>query len=109
MTRWNLLRDASTGIRPHIPDFLVLAVEIPIMSNKDQFDIGMPPPGGDKNYGGALIGINWAVFAPANIFVALRIYTRLKISHNLGWDDGMIVLAQVRPASECFISDKKIG
>ena len=68
------------------------------MSNKDQYDVGTPPAGGDKNFGGILIGINWAVFGPANIFVALRVYTRLRISHNLGWDDGMIVLAQVSQA-----------
>lgn len=65
------------------------------MSNYDHFDSGKPPPDGDKNYAGILIGVNWAVFGPATIVVALRVYTRLRISHNIGWDDAMIVLAQV--------------
>ena len=70
------------------------------MSNHDQFDSGKPPPEGDKNYAGVLIGVNWAVFAPATFVVALRVYTRWRISHNIGWDDAMIVLAQVSIAEE---------
>ena len=65
------------------------------MSNKDQYDVGLPPTDGDKNYGGILIGVNWAVFIPATFFVALRIFTRVKISHNLGWDDAMMVFTAV--------------
>ena len=77
------------------------------MSNNDQYDVGTRPLDGDKNYGGILVGINWAVFVPANIFVALRIYTRVKISHNIGWDDGMIALAQVSRASKWCILERK--
>ena len=50
---------------------------------------------GDRNLGPVLLGINWAVFSPSTIIVCLRVITRIWITHNFGWDDAIIVLAQV--------------
>lgn len=60
-------------------------------------NMGPPPPsGGDnRNLGPILIGINWMVFGPATVLVALRLITRKWITHNFGWDDITILLAQV--------------
>lgn len=63
----------------------------------------MPPPDGNRNLGPALVGINWGVFAPSWILVALRLVTRIWISHNFGWDDATILFAQVRCA---FVATK---
>lgn len=54
------------------------------------------PSSGDTNLGPVLIGVNWAVFSPSTILVCLRVITRIWITHNFGWDDAVIVLAQVR-------------
>ena len=54
------------------------------------------PSSGDTNFGPVLIGVNWAVFSPSTILVFLRVITRIWITHNFGWDDAVIVLAQVR-------------
>ncbi|KAL9128788.1 MAG: hypothetical protein Q9217_002597 [Psora testacea] len=59
-----------------------------------------PPPERDRNLGPVLIGVNWAVFGPSWIFVILRLITRIWISHNFGWDDAVMVLAQVRSTSD---------
>ena len=57
------------------------------------------PPDGDRNYGAILTGVNWAVFGPSWIFVILRSISRIWISHNFGWDDAVMVFAQVRNTS----------
>ena len=51
---------------------------------------------GDRNLGPVLLGVNWAVFGPSTVIVGLRVVTRLWITHNFGWDDATILLAQVR-------------
>ena len=56
-----------------------------------------PASGGDnRNLGPVVVGINWMVFGPATVMVALRLITRKWITHNFGWDDVTILLAQVR-------------
>ena len=56
---------------------------------------GVPPPDGDRNLGPVLIGVNWAIFTPSWIAVILRSITRIWISRNFGWDDAVMVFAQV--------------
>lgn len=51
---------------------------------------------GDTNLGPVILGVNWAVFSPSTILVCLRVITRIWITHNFGWDDAVIILAQVR-------------
>ncbi|KAK3176114.1 hypothetical protein OEA41_007436 [Lepraria neglecta] len=53
------------------------------------------PSSGDTNFGPVLIGVNWAVFGPSTILVGLRLVTRVWITHNFGWDDTLILLAQI--------------
>ena len=50
---------------------------------------------GDTNLGPVIIGVNWAVFSPSTTLVCLRVITRIWITHNFGWDDAVIILAQV--------------
>lgn len=64
------------------------------------------PSSGDDNLGPMLIGVNWAVFGPSTIIVGLRLLTRIWITHNFGWDDAMILFAQVKrtlvvPEGDC--------
>lgn len=67
-------------------------------NNHDNARIGTYPPDGDRNWGGVLLGINWAVFTPALIVVCLRLYSRAWFTHNLGWDDLFMVITEVRRA-----------
>ena len=53
------------------------------------------PSQGDRNLGSLLIGLNWAVFGSSTIIVCLRLITRVWITHNFGWDDAVMLLAQV--------------
>ena len=55
-----------------------------------------PPPDGDQNRKGALIGMVVGSVTFAGIFVALRMYTRLCLIKMVRWDDWTIVIAWVR-------------
>lgn len=48
------------------------------------------------NLGPIFLGVDWAIFSLSTIIVALRLYTRLFITHNLGLDDATIALTQAR-------------
>ena len=54
------------------------------------------PSFGDTNLGPVILGVNCAVFSSSTILVWLRVITRVWITHNFGWDDAVIILAQVR-------------
>ena len=54
------------------------------------------PSSGDTNLGPVILGVNLAVFSSSTILVCLRVITRIWITHNFGWDDAVIILAQVR-------------
>lgn len=56
---------------------------------------GPPPPSGDQNFGLAINALELAVFVPTCVIVVLRILTRTRITYNFGWDDVLIVFAQV--------------
>ncbi|KAL8789922.1 MAG: hypothetical protein Q9195_006583 [Heterodermia aff. obscurata] len=57
---------------------------------------GTPPASGgaNRNLGPIIVGINWMVFGPSTIMVGLRLITRTWITHNLGWDDWVMLLTQ---------------
>ncbi|KAH8590118.1 hypothetical protein B0O99DRAFT_635667 [Bisporella sp. PMI_857] len=44
-------------------------------------------------YGPTIIGVMWAETALALVFVLLRLWTRMKINHVIGWDDYLLVLS----------------
>ena len=47
------------------------------------------------NLGPVFLGVDWAVFSSSTIIVVLRLYTRLWITRNFGWDHITIALTQV--------------
>ena len=57
---------------------------------------GPPPPGGDQHIGYHLIVLRSFLIVPATIIIALRLYTRARITRSPGLDDFFIVLALVR-------------
>lgn len=54
-----------------------------------------PPPGGDQNRGPDTYGAVITISILSTAFVLARMYARIKLIHNVGWDDHTIVLAQV--------------
>lgn len=60
-----------------------------------------PPPkpplpiGGDQNRAHKLLGASWTLFAISACLVIARMYTRIVIQHNVGWDDWMILFTLV--------------
>lgn len=49
------------------------------------------PTGGDKNRATELLAVTWAEFTVSLALVALRFFTRLRITHNLWYDDWVIL------------------
>lgn len=54
-----------------------------------------PPPDGNQNRTGAVIGVVTGTIAISGIFVVLRLYTRLFLTKATRWDDWTILLAWV--------------
>lgn len=46
-------------------------------------------------YGPTIIGVMWVETAIALVFVCLRLWTRMKINHTVGWDDYLITFSWV--------------
>ena len=53
------------------------------------------PAGGDENRTSVLLGVTWSFTTVSLIFVALRIYSRVRHLNRLWWDDLFIVLGEV--------------
>jgi len=60
------------------------------MSPKDT-----PPPDGDADRGPLLLGVTIVSTSLALAVVGLRLFVRVKIVKNVGWDDHTIVAASV--------------
>lgn len=54
-----------------------------------------PPPDGNQNRTGRILGACLGFLVVSSIFVALRLYTRLFLTKSARWDDWTIVLALV--------------
>ena len=54
------------------------------------------PPDGDRNRAGELNAVAWTWTTIAGICVGLRLYSRLRITRNMWWDDYFIFLTMVR-------------
>ncbi|KAL8748001.1 MAG: hypothetical protein Q9190_000213 [Brigantiaea leucoxantha] len=54
-----------------------------------------PPPGGDQNEGPTVLAVMWTLTTVALIVFCLRIYGRLLLTRNPGWDDFWMVVAVV--------------
>lgn len=55
----------------------------------------LPPAEGDQDRKAVLLTVVISMTILSTATVLLRIYTRTKVIHNLGWDDYTIVAAQV--------------
>ena len=55
----------------------------------------LPPPGGRHNKGPAFLTVALLFTILAFISVILRVYVRVWIKPNFGWDDGIIIFATV--------------
>jgi len=49
--------------------------------------LSCPPPGGDSNDGPKILVLTWIECSIALVFVCARLFTRIKLVCNLGWDD----------------------
>lgn len=54
-----------------------------------------PPPQGDESRAGAQLTVCIIFSTLSTIVVILRLYARIKIVQKLGWDDYIMVMAQV--------------
>lgn len=54
------------------------------------------PPGGDRNRATELNAVAWTWFSLSTVFVAARVYSRLKLTRNFWYNDHFIVLSWVR-------------
>ena len=50
------------------------------------------PPDGNQNRAAWLNSVAWAEVSVSTIFVASRLYSRIRITRNPGWDDWFIVI-----------------
>ena len=57
------------------------------------------PPGGDQNRATELNAFTWTLFSLSTVFVAARVYSRLRLTRNFWYDDFFIVLNWVRNQS----------
>lgn len=54
-----------------------------------------PPPEGDQDRRATLLAVVIPMTLLSTATVLLRVYTRRKVLHNLGWDDYIVIIAQV--------------
>ena len=57
--------------------------------------LGPPPPGGDIDRASEVHAFTWTLESVALICVAARMYSRVKLTRNLWWDDWCICMAVV--------------
>ena len=53
------------------------------------------PAHGDVDQGWAILSVCWAFVAVALASTLLRVWIRARLTRNLGWDDGIMVIAMV--------------
>lgn len=58
--------------------------------------LGPPPIGGDEDGANRIHLFTWAFQVVSIIFVTARMYSRIKLTRNLWWDDYLICAAIVR-------------
>lgn len=67
----------------------------------------LPPAGGDQNLGPTINAVNWLFTTLATLAVGARLYGRVRLTHNIGWDDFWIVIAIVRLPGSHDIQTRK--
>lgn len=53
------------------------------------------PPGGDQNRAAVTYGASISIIILSTTAVAARMYARVYVVHNVGWDDHTIMITQV--------------
>lgn len=56
---------------------------------------GLPPADGDENRAGEVYAFTWVLEAIALVLVLGRMYSRVKLTRNVWWDDWCICVALV--------------
>ncbi len=59
-----------------------------------------PPPGGNYNKAGEVYAFTWILAIISVVFVLGRMYSRVKLTRNVWWDDWLICFALVCPAHD---------
>ena len=69
------------------------------------------PSDGDRSQGWAILAVCWAFVATALATTMLRVWVRLRLTRNLGWDDHYMMIAMVRNQSHAFpfAADELLG
>ena len=57
--------------------------------------LGAPPPGGDMNRANEVFGFTWSLGLISLFLVVSRMYSRIKLTRNVWWDDWLICFAVV--------------
>ena len=60
-------------------------------------------PSGDQDLGTTINAVNWLFTLLAAAAVGARIYGRVHLTHNLGWDDFWICVAIVRSLKNLYV------
>ncbi|KAG6997768.1 hypothetical protein G7Y79_00038g075270 [Physcia stellaris] len=55
--------------------------------------LGAPPPGGDMNRANEVFGFTWSLEVISLFLVVSRMYSRIKLTRNVWWDDWLICFA----------------
>lgn len=63
------------------------------------------PSGPDRNLGPTVIALNCVLFTGSCLIVIFRTGTRIWLTHNFGWDDAVMILAQVTTGHENILGD----
>lgn len=53
------------------------------------------PPDGDRSQGWALLAVCWAFVTAALATTILRVWVRMRLTRNIGWDDYNMIIAMV--------------
>lgn len=53
------------------------------------------PEDGDRSQGWAILAVRWAFVIAAFLTTVLRVWVRVRLTRNLGWDDHNIIIAMV--------------
>ena len=67
----------------------------PGTSSSMQLAMGTPPPGGDRNRASEIYAFTWILEIISVILVVGRMYSRIKLTRNVWWDDWCICIAMV--------------
>ena len=71
---------------------------------------GAPVPSGSNSLGPTILGLDAALFSLSTTIVIFRLITRVWITHDYGWDDGMIALAQaIVSCGKAFVIEEVKG